>query len=216
MNDITKEPTDECCGKKPVELTLEEAIAHAEECINDTPCGQIHKQLADWLKELKDYRCFPNRKQRQRLHMSEQAANEKKWEQCTGDAIAWLGLDVDMDIKEIADWLDALVESGGCGFGSGDAFGASSNSLATWVSSLADKIRKVNSSCHVLSSPHKGKWENGTMYEYEYAYCSECGHMQWAGWDSHREAEDNIEEFAHNYKFCPGCGAEMEGGVYVR
>ena len=56
MNDITKEPTDECCGKKPVELTLDEAIAHAEECINDTPCGQMHKQLADWLKELKDFR----------------------------------------------------------------------------------------------------------------------------------------------------------------
>lgn len=68
-----------------------------------------------------------------------------------------------------------------------------------------------------LSAPqHKCRWENGTTYEYEYAYCSECGHMQWAGWDSHREAEDNIEEFAHNYKFCPSCGAKMEGGVYVK
>lgn len=168
MNDITKESTDECCGKKPVELTIEE-----------------------------------------------QMAKEKKWSECTGDEIAWLGLDVDMDIKEIADWLEALALSGGCGFGSGDAFGDSSNSLATWVSSLAEKIRKVNSSCHVLSSPHKGKWENGTMYEYEYAYCSECGRMQMAGWDSHRQAEENIESFANDYKFCPGCGAEMEGGVYV-
>ena len=64
--------------------------------------------------------------------------------------------------------------------------------------------------------PHKGKWENGTMFEYEYAYCSECGRMQWAGWDSHKQAEENIESFANNYKFCPGCGAEMEGGVYVK
>lgn len=99
MIDITKEPTDECFGKKPVELTIEE-----------------------------------------------QMAKEKKWSECTGDEIAWLGLDVDMDIKEIADWLEALALSGGCGFGSGDAFGASSNSLATWVSSLADKIRKTDSS----------------------------------------------------------------------
>ena len=65
-------------------------------------------------------------------------------------------------------------------------------------------------------APHKGKWKNGTRYEYEYAYCSECGRMQWAGWDSHREAEDNIESFANDYKFCPGCGTEMEGGVYVK
>ena len=78
--------------------------------------------------------------------MSEQAANEKKWNECTGKDVAWIGLDVPMDIKEIADWLDALVESGGCGFGSGDAFGDSSNSLATWMSSLADKIRKMDSS----------------------------------------------------------------------
>lgn len=78
--------------------------------------------------------------------MSEQAANEKKWIHGTGKDVAWIGLDVPMDIKEIADWLDALVESGGCGFGSGDAFGDSSNSLATWMSSLADKIRKADSS----------------------------------------------------------------------
>ena len=39
-----------------VEMTLNEAIHHAESCINDSPCGQAHKQLADWLKELKEYR----------------------------------------------------------------------------------------------------------------------------------------------------------------
>ena len=68
-----------------------------------------------------------------------------------------------------------------------------------------------------LSTPaHKGKWKNGTMYEYEYAYCSECGRAQWADWDSHKQAEENIKLFACNYKYCPGCGAEMEGGVYVK
>ncbi len=64
--------------------------------------------------------------------------------------------------------------------------------------------------------PRKGKWKNGRRYEYEYAYCSECGRMQWAGWDTHKQAEENIESFACDYKYCPGCGAEMEGGVYVK
>ena len=36
------------------EMTLAEAIAHAESHIDDSPCGQNHKQLADWLKELKE------------------------------------------------------------------------------------------------------------------------------------------------------------------
>ena len=68
-----------------------------------------------------------------------------------------------------------------------------------------------------LTTPvRKGKWENGRGYEYEYAYCSECGRMQWAGWDTHKQAEENIESFACDYKYCPGCGAEMDGGVYVK
>lgn len=35
-------------------LSLDEAIAHAEEMVDDTPCGQQHRQLADWLKELRE------------------------------------------------------------------------------------------------------------------------------------------------------------------
>ena len=66
------------------------------------------------------------------------------------------------------------------------------------------------------SQKHKGKWENGSGYEYEYAYCSECGRMQWTGWDTHKQAEEEIESFASHYRYCPGCGAEMEGGVYVQ
>lgn len=68
----------------------------------------------------------------------------------------------------------------------------------------------------LAAPPHTGRWENGTKYEYEYAYCSACGHMQWADWDSHRQAEESIESFAENYRFCPSCGAKMEGGVYVK
>lgn len=37
-------------------MTLDEAIAHAEEVADrcDTSCGREHRQLADWLKELRD------------------------------------------------------------------------------------------------------------------------------------------------------------------
>ena len=34
-------------------MTLDEAIKHAEEVFNST-CGKEHKQLAEWLKELKE------------------------------------------------------------------------------------------------------------------------------------------------------------------
>lgn len=97
------------------------------------------------------------------------------------------------------------------------------------IAHYCDDIYEMDDPCcadgHILSDmaraalskpPRKGKWKNGTKYEYEYAYCSECGRMQWAGWDTHKQAKENIESFAHYYKFCPGCGAEMEGGVYVQ
>ena len=47
----------EICKTKP--LSLDEAIAHAEEMVNDTPCGQQHRQLADWLKELREMKKSP-------------------------------------------------------------------------------------------------------------------------------------------------------------
>ena len=68
----------------------------------------------------------------------------------------------------------------------------------------------------IEAAMREGKWMNGRRYEYEYAYCSECGRMQFAGWDTHKQAEENIESFACDYKYCPGCGAKMNGGVYVK
>lgn len=47
----------ETCKTNP--LTIDEAIAHAEAMVNDTPCGQQHRQLADWLKELKNLKSIP-------------------------------------------------------------------------------------------------------------------------------------------------------------
>ena len=55
----------------------------------------------------------------------------------------------------------------------------------------------------------EAEWKLGA--EYEYAYCSHCGHQQWADWDSRREASENIGEFHKKYKFCPNCGFEMKG-----
>ena len=61
-----------------------------------------------------------------------------------------------------------------------------------------------------------GVWKNGTDFEYEYAYCSVCGRMQWAGWCSHKEAKENVESFYADYRYCSGCGAKMKGGQYVK
>jgi NADH pyrophosphatase NudC (nudix superfamily) len=65
---------------------------------------------------------------------------------------------------------------------------------------LADPVQK-----------YEAKWELGA--EYEYAYCSHCGHQQWANWDSSHEAEESIGEFHKEYKFCPNCGFEMKGAT---
>lgn len=65
------------------------------------------------------------------------------------------------------------------------------------------------------SGNQTAQWLNGKNYEYEYAYCSECGRMQWAGWDTHRQAKEEIGKFYESYKYCPGCGAKMTGGTYV-
>lgn len=63
--------------------------------------------------------------------------------------------------------------------------------------------------------PRTGKWLNGKDYECEFAYCSKCGRTVWVGWDSHRDAAENIGDFAEDYRYCPKCGAKMEGGEYV-
>ena len=73
-----------------------------------------------------------------------------------------------------------------------------------------DKARKLD-----CGSIVKGYWINGPENEYEFAYCSECDHMQWAGWDSHAEAKEKIGDFYKEYRYCPHCGAKMKGGLYA-
>lgn len=147
--------------------------------------------------------------------MSERMARKKQWSKCSGDEIAWIGMDVKFSsFIEIADWLQALAHSGGCGFSyPGDAFCDSTNSLANWMSCLADKIRKAGT--FVEEQHEKAKWLNGKHYECEFAYCSKCGRMEWAGWTTHNRAKEKVVDFFNDYKFCPECGSEMEGGEYV-
>lgn len=54
----------------------------------------------------------------------------------------------------------------------------------------------------------KGHWY---VTEYESATCSECGWMEFMSWDSTSEAREKVKTVHEEYKFCPHCGAEMEG-----
>lgn len=51
--------TKPTCDMEYKPLTLEEAIEHCEESVDDTPCGQEHKQLAEWLMELDRLKTTP-------------------------------------------------------------------------------------------------------------------------------------------------------------
>ena len=75
---------------------------------------------------------------------------------------------------------------------------------------VEDTLLKIKSAL-ATERKYEAKWELGA--EHEYAYCSHCGHQQWASWDSYREAYENIGEFHKEYKFCPNCGFEMKGAT---
>lgn len=72
---------------------------------------------------------------------------------------------------------------------------------------LADKLEKA-------VNRESGLWLNGDKYEYEFAYCSKCCHMEHTGWNTHEEAKREIIDFCQEYKYCPNCGAHMIDGRY--
>ena len=45
---------EKCRRANSKPMTLDGAIAHAEAVVDDTPCGQEHRQLAEWLIELRE------------------------------------------------------------------------------------------------------------------------------------------------------------------
>ena len=47
------------------------------------------------------------------------------------------------------------------------------------------------------------------VLEYEYATCSNCGFMEYADWNSTKEAKEKIKTFHETYRYCPGCGRKM-------
>ena len=75
--------------------------------------------------------------------------------------------------------------------------------------SFANKLRKAIAEERKSRPNLVAEWELGP--EYEFAYCSHCGHMEHAGWDTHSEAAEKIGDFHEEYKFCPHCGAQMKG-----
>jgi NADH pyrophosphatase NudC (nudix superfamily) len=77
------------------------------------------------------------------------------------------------------------------------------------------KARKILSDTKKYCGRKTAMWKNGTDYEYEFAYCSACGHMQFADWNTHCEAREKIGHFHEQYHYCPACGAEMKGGTYI-
>lgn len=59
------------------------------------------------------------------------------------EQLGWEGLDADMTLEEIPKWLQRFVDSGYCGHCyQGDAFSSSTNTMATWVSCLANLLER--------------------------------------------------------------------------
>jgi len=58
-----------------------------------------------------------------------------------------------------------------------------------------------------LPGCNEAHWTLGD--EYEYAYCSKCGRMEYADFESSTEAKENIGDFHKFHRYCSGCGAKM-------
>ena len=56
-----------------------------------------------------------------------------------------------------------------------------------------------------------GKWQ---ITEYDYYDCSVCGNSYYNGCDSSAEARQKLDERSPDvYKYCPHCGAKMDGEI---
>lgn len=54
-----------------------------------------------------------------------------------------------------------------------------------------------------------GEWQ---ITEYDYYDCSVCGNSYYNGCESSAEARQRLEERPYDvYKYCPNCGAKMDG-----
>jgi len=112
-------------------LTLESAIKHCEDvadydCFTDDQrkCSEEHRQLADWLRELKE------RREKAQLSgedatfdlISRQAAIDLlKQMRKDGDMIPWEGKDVFARIRKLPSAESEIIRCRNCKFASGDS-----------------------------------------------------------------------------------------------
>lgn len=74
----------------------------------------------------------------------------------------------------------------------------------------AVKILKEAPAVDVQEVKH-GKWQ---ITEYDYYDCSVCGNSYYNGCESSAEARQRLDERPYDvYKYCPNCGAKMDGGT---
>lgn len=105
------------------------------------------------------------------------------------------------DVPSVQEALSALLE-----------YYQSTCNSCVW---MAQDLHRLVDSARAAIASASAEWLNGDDYEYEFAYCSKCGHMEFADWDSHKEAKEKVGEYHVEHRYCSWCGAKMEGGRYV-
>ena len=85
--------------------------------------------------------------------------------------------------------------------------------LPEWFNDLTNKFAKGlvyprEITADKQNEKYDAEWVRGG--EYEFAYCSRCGRMEFADWNTSKEADEKIGSFSKEYPYCPQCGAKMK------
>lgn len=186
-------------------MTLTEAIKHCEDvadydCFTDDQrkCSEEHRQLADWLRELKE--------RREKAQLSgEDATFDCISRQDAINAINACCVKYDIspnyddkrtDKEKFYDWWDMhkvlsmrIIND--------------LPSASTEFSTFSDKLWKIAYERGKEEGRKKGKWLRCGNHH----LCSECDEWALTRWD-----EDECDEVDILTDFCPNCGADMREG----